>query len=104
MYRASAIVVALLLVGCQAEPHRPSFLARSLQDCRDGDQAACAMIDALVAKADETETAEVTSPDQAQVEKNVQAIMKGIDRAGSSQPVHLLHLAPTSSMVKSESP
>jgi hypothetical protein len=98
MHRAVIILAVLVVAGCQAQPNRPSFLGRSLQDCVNGDQAACSMIDALVVGSERTAVAELSTPEQGQIEKDADAIVQGIKRARSAQPVSRLRMAPTGSL------
>ena len=95
--RSALIVLAALTVaGCQAQPARPNFLARSLQDCQDGDQAACAMLGSLSASVPATQPsgARVEPRPRTQQEQDVDAIMNGIRRARSSPPSQDLKIAP----------
>ncbi len=87
------LLFTLTVIGCQNQPERPNFLVRSLQDCADGQRAACQMLEALVVKGDQT--TERNRPGETQVQRNVDAIMKGIDRARSSPPAGRWHIAPT---------
>src|SRR5690348_9330300 len=95
MCRALMVLIVLIAVGCENQTHRSDFLARSQQDCTNGDQLACEMLDALIVKADQTSAAEPNPPGQEQVEKNVDAIMDGIRRARSSKPTDRMHIAPS---------
>jgi hypothetical protein len=72
------VAFALMLPGCQ--PTHPDFGERSRQDCERGDQEACQMLEAL----NPTNTAPARpkpSPRPTQVQSDVEAILKGIERA-----------------------
>ena len=94
MFRASVVLAALIIVGCQDQTPRPDFLARSQQDCANGDPEACAMLDVLSEIAVRTGATEPDTPDRQQVEKDVDAIMEGISRARSSKSTDRWRIAP----------
>jgi hypothetical protein len=94
--RTISLLVALVASGCQRPPDRPEFLARSEQDCARGDQSACSMVDALrpsLVKAGPQSRIEAS---QAQITRDVAAIVHGIERARSYLPIAEIEIAPTS--------
>ncbi len=86
------IAAIFILSGCQSQTPPPDLLARSQEDCTNGDQAACAMLDALSTTALQEDSS--NAPDQQQLQKDVDAIIEGIDKARSSQPTRRMHIAP----------
>jgi hypothetical protein len=45
--RALIVLIILIAGGCQSETPQPDYLARSQDDCTNGDQSACAMLGVL---------------------------------------------------------
>ena len=88
MFRASVLLAELIISGCQYQTSQPDLLARSQQDCASGDRTACAMLGVLSTIAVRVGALEPNPPDWRQVEKDIEAIMQGIDRARSSQPAN----------------
>lgn len=79
--RAAVLAVALMLAGCQAP--RPDFTERSRQDCAQGDQEACRMLEALTPqKAPKPQQATKAPPARpTRIQTDVQAIMMGMEQA-----------------------
>nr|WP_294566320.1 hypothetical protein [uncultured Rhodopila sp.] len=85
--RGAALAVALLLAGCQAA--RPDFTERTRQDCVQGDQEACRMLDAMLPQPVPLKPRTSAKPQPAhpsRVQTDVQAIMKGMEQARESAP------------------
>lgn len=97
MRHAPVILSVLMLAGCASQAPRPDFLARSLQDCQGGDQAACAMLGSLSAGAPAPQSSDsrVEQRPRTQREQDVDAIMNGIRRARSSPANQDLKIAPS---------
>ncbi len=90
-----ALLAVLVIAGCEAQEPRPNFLARSLHDCADGDQPACAMLGSLSPVSTKAPEPNVEQRPRTQSEKDADAIMDGIRRARSSPPMQNLRMAPT---------
>lgn len=76
------LVVALMLAGCQTQ--RPDFTERSRQDCAQGDQDACRMLEALISPEALKPQPTVAKPPPARhspVQTDIQAIMLGMEQA-----------------------
>ncbi len=76
------LVVALMLAGCQTK--RPDFTERSRQDCAQGDQEACRMLEALTASQaapQQQRAVRPPPPRPSPVQTDVQAIMLGMEQA-----------------------
>ncbi len=95
MRTALAVLAALTIAGCQTWSPRPDFVMRSLQDCANGDQTACAMLGSLSTVPPAQGEAAADQRPRTQSEKDADAIMEGIRRARSSPPVQHLRIAPT---------
>ncbi len=95
MFRTLVLLAVLMIAACQAPLHRPSFLTRSIEDCTNGDEAACSMLHALAADGDQTGNAEPDSAAGQQLEQNVDAIMSGIERAKSTPPAKRWQISPS---------
>lgn len=82
--RLAAVILALMLARCESA--RPDFNARSLQDCAQGDREACRMLDALSPPTNgQTAPARPAPPPRrTRVQTDVEAMMKGIERARSA--------------------
>lgn len=76
-----------MLAGCQVR--RPDFLARIQADCAAGEGWACDLLDAL---AGAEPAADSAASDR--VKDDVDAILKGIDRARSAPHVGYLEVPP----------
>lgn len=83
-HRVATLVLALMLAGCEA-PH-PNFTERSRQDCERGDREACRMLDALNPPRPGPATPARPAPQgrQTRVQMDVEAMIKGMERARSS--------------------
>ena len=80
--RAVWLSVAVMLAGCQAQAHRPDFIARSVEDCARGDEAACSMLDALrVPSSDPDAQTGLRGQDRVQAGKDARVIMDSVNRA-----------------------
>lgn len=94
MRTALALLVVLMIAGCESQEPRPNFLARSLHDCANGDQSACAMLGSLSAVSTKVNETKIEQRPRTQAEKDADAIMDGVHRARSSPPVQNLRMAP----------
>ena len=85
------IVIAVLLsllAGCEAT--RPGFLARLQQDCQSGDQDACGLLAGPgVAPGPQPPVQPMSRPRTA-VQRDVDAIMQGMDRTRAETRLRLL--------------
>jgi hypothetical protein len=95
MPKPSLVMIALLIAGCTAQPSRPNFVARSMQDCASGDRATCEMLGSLGSEAASAANTHVDQHARTQPQKDADAIMDGIRRARSSRLVQNLRIAPT---------
>ncbi len=95
MQKALAVLLVLLIGGCAAQPARPNFLARSLQDCANGDEPACAMLGSLAPESSRATNAATNQRPRSQSQKDADAIMQGINRARSAPSVQNQKVAPT---------
>jgi hypothetical protein len=77
----AVVTATLMLPGCRIT--QPDFTDRSRQDCERGDQEACQMLEALN-PAKTTPVRPKPPPRPTQVQMDVQAIQKGIERARAS--------------------
>lgn len=76
------LAVALVLAACQ--PARPDFTERSRQDCAQGDQEACRMLEALDRQEKlkpRTAAARPPATHPTRVQTDVQAIIQGMEQA-----------------------
>ncbi len=98
MHRVLCFLAVLLIAGCGSQPARPNFLARSLQDCANGDQQACAMLGSLATRTPAEPVADMKAEAQprTQQQRDADAIMAGMRKARSSQPTQNMQIAPTS--------
>ena len=126
MHRAFLLLILPMVVACQATSNRPDFLVRSHQDCMNGDKAACTMLavlsdspvqdqlrrplrrdqrhERLSAVAVRAASANPDQPDQRQVQRDVEVIIEGINRARLSEPSRGSHIAPIGASGTPESP
>jgi len=86
-YLRAAVLVLLLLAGCQNT--RPTFLTRVHEDCLSGDRWACDLLKSL-ARAKQQHDSDVPTS----AEDDVNAIQKGIDRARSVPHIRLPYIPP----------
>ena len=89
------LIAALMLAGCQAQ--RPDFTERSRQDCAQGDQEACRMLEALNPPEPQKPQKPVKAPPvhPSRVQTDVQAMMKGMEQAKvSARTDHQENTAP----------
>jgi hypothetical protein len=93
MSRALIVLIVLIAGGCQSETPQPDFVARSQDDCTNGAQSACAMLGVLSKIALNSEPS--NAPDRRRIQRDVDAILDGIDRARSLQPANRMRVAPT---------
>ncbi len=72
--------VALLgaLAGCA--PHRPGFLGRLQQDCDAGDRDACVLLAGPMVASEPGRPSQAPSQPRTAVQRDVDAIMQGMDR------------------------
>jgi len=66
------------LAGCAAP--RPGFLARLQQDCQAGDQDACGLLAGPASATDPQRLSQPVSRPRTAVQRDVDAIMRGMDR------------------------
>lgn len=92
---AVALIGVVTLVGCATQPQRPSFLARSMQDCVNGDQSACAMLGSLSVISIKVDETNIEPRPRTQSQKDADAIMDGMRRTRSSPTVPTLKISPT---------
>jgi hypothetical protein len=85
---AFLVAAAFLLAGCQGAS--PGFLERSQQDCARGDKDACHMLSAL-----DPAVPRRALTGRTQVQKNVQAILQGMDQARASETFGLREETPS---------
>lgn len=78
-----------ILAGCA--PQRPGFLGRLQQDCNAGDRDACVLLAGPMVAADPHRPSQPTSRPRTAVQRDVDAIMQGMDR---SRPGLRLHVEP----------
>ena len=71
-------LLVTLSAGC-AEPNRPDFLVRLQEDCRSGDQDACGLLALPNAPAAGRSSQPGVRP-RSLVQRDVEAIMRGMDR------------------------
>ncbi len=74
---AQALLVGAL-AGCA--PPRPGFLARLQQDCQAGDQDACGLLAGPASAVDPQRLSQPVSRPRTAVQRDVDAIMRGMDR------------------------
>ena len=67
-----------LLAGCAAS--RPGFLGRLQQDCDAGDRDACVVLAGPMVTADPRPSSSAPSRPRTTVQRDVEAIMQGMDR------------------------
>lgn len=79
-WQAVMLIVLTIIAGCDAR--RPDFISRIQQNCAAGDQWACNQVDALSRPMPEEE---IKTHDQ--VKDDVDAILRGIDRARTAPRV-----------------
>jgi len=80
-WRRLALGAALLLCSCANEP--PAFLARTLEDCRAGDQGACELLNDLQPSAEGSKS--VSAPAApTPLQRDVGAILEGMRHAQAS--------------------
>ena len=94
MKQALIVLVALTIGGCASQESRPNFVARSMQDCENGDKNACAMLGSLSTTSPPATNAAPAARPRTQSEKDADAIMEGIRRARSPSPTQNLRMAP----------
>lgn len=79
---ALRLLAALLLLqavsGCA--PQRPGFLSRLQQDCTAGDNEACVLLAGPMVPPDPRRPMQATSHPRTAVQRDVEAIMQGMDR------------------------
>jgi hypothetical protein len=75
------VLIVLIAAGCHTASQRPDFMARSEEDCAREDQPACSTVDALRAPLIRMSSRPPTELDRIQIERNVAAIMDGMERA-----------------------
>lgn len=80
MGRAILLIVLMVIAGCHAR--RPDFMTRVQEDCAAGNLWACDLLDALSRP---IPAEDIKAPDN--VEEDVDAILRGIDRAKSAPRV-----------------
>jgi len=66
------------LAGCT--PHRPGFLGRLQQDCDAGDRDACVLLAGPMVSSEPSRSAQAPSRPRTAVQRDVDAIMQGMDR------------------------
>jgi hypothetical protein len=103
MLRTFFIVIALITVGCQSQLSRPDFFARSQEDCISGNDAACAMLDAISNPASQAKTSEAL-PHKWQVQIDVDAVISGIERARSSSSANRWRISPSGALSRPQGP
>jgi hypothetical protein len=97
MQKAFAILAVLLIAGCGTQASRPSFLARSVQDCAAGDTEACAMLGSLGTVPTTTKQASAEPRPRSQSQRDADAILEGIRKARPSSPGQNMKIAPSDS-------
>jgi hypothetical protein len=85
MFRAIALLAALIAGGCQNNSAPPDSLVHSQHDCAKGDEAACSMLDILLTYGGEAGTTNLSPASITQAERDANAIIDGMQRARSSQ-------------------
>lgn len=82
MLRTLAGIAGLLLLGIVTgcAPQRPGFLGRLQQDCNAGDREACVLLAGPMVAADPHRPPQATSRPRTAVQRDVDAIMQGMDR------------------------
>ena len=78
-----------ILAGCV--PSRPGFLGRLQQDCDAGDRDACVVLAGPMVSGDPRRSLPAPSRPRTAVQRDVEAIMQGMDR---SRPGLRLHAEP----------
>ena len=97
MQKALIILLVSMLAGCTPQQPRPDFLARSLEDCANGDQSACAMLGSLSSTPVTVSDSSVQPlRSRTQQERDAEAIMEGIRKARSAPAGQNLRMAPSS--------
>lgn len=93
MLRTLPGMAGLLLLGTMAgcAPQRPGFLGRLQQDCNAGDREACVLLAGPMVAADPHRPSQATSRPRTAVQRDVDAIMQGMDR---NHRVLRLHVEP----------
>jgi len=91
---AYILACTVLITGCQDRP-QPSFLSRSYQDCKDGDQQACQMLRNLQ-QPTEIEQKEPVVRRITPVQSDVAAMQEGVKRAKSSPSTKIPDIVPSS--------
>ena len=67
-----------ILAGCA--PSRPGFLGRLQQDCEAGDRDACVVLAGPMVPSDPSRPSPTPSRPHTAVQRDVEAIMQGMDR------------------------
>lgn len=82
MLMAPRWVAGLALLGVLAgcAPQRPGFLGRLQQDCDAGDRDACVLLAGPMVATDPRRPSPTTSRPRTAVQRDVDAIMQGMDR------------------------
>ena len=75
---AAGLAVLGVLAGCA--PHRPGFLGRLQQDCEAGDRDACVLLAGPMVSSDPRRSAAGPLQPRTAVQRDVDAIMQGMDR------------------------
>lgn len=74
----AGLVLLGLLAGCA--PSRPGFLGRLQQDCDAGDRDACVVLAGPMVPGDPRRSLPVPPRPRTAVQRDVEAIMQGMDR------------------------
>ena len=87
-WQAVMLIVLTIIAGCHAR--RPDFITRVQEDCAAGDLWACDLLDALSRPIPAEDIKKC--PDS--VKDDVDAILRGIDRAKTAPRVGYPHVSP----------
>ena len=83
---ALAAMLCGALAGC-GEQSRPEFLVRLQEDCRSGDEDACGLLATPAARPVVPRNSQSTLRPRSSVQRDVEAIMRGMDRTRASPRV-----------------
>ena len=87
-WAAGAVLAVVLLAGCE-EQSRPAFLVRLQEDCRSGDEDACGLLATPASRPALQRPLQPTARPQSSVQRDVEAIMRGMDRTRATPRVRM---------------
>lgn len=85
--RARPLVLLALLACAGCDAPRPAFLARLQEDCQAGDDSACGLLSTSAVAPEPRLAAAPAARPRSPVQRNVDAIMRGMERTRATPRV-----------------